>query len=557
MRTSPSMFFSTRPKANALGWSGARRAIQATAFLSPFLALACFASNAHAESFAFSERGEEATVWLERVAVVHSGNATVTTVALVTEPKATRRLVELPEGSNLSAVVEVASPFAALDDFAQPRYVDLVELDPCASPKATTGHRTPPKTCEGVPGAMEATSGSGPIWDAIFQARKTLAPVSVVTATAVLGSGLKISSRAKEYAKAHPKAIFALSEAEAFSFSGMADTYVWPSATPPEQHGAAWVEVTALDRERREPRLSTFRSARAEGMVQKAVLGAPDQFGSVRLGLAREVLARSTADAFEEVSVPHSCFLDARSAALLGLGLGELPPGRVRIGFDPSSIPEPPYAPFAPNCPPKVVPGSPVFYEIFSCRNSMPRPDPRATVPTVWPSVARWLGHSGKAFEVDFMDAQTPPAAKPVVATYAVRRSWHGPARCPSPKWGRYEPSYTERSPYRERFSEARYAPLEVPFATAYEPSFAFEVFQALRPPKRTDSLLAPVVPIVAPASARRPGTPGPPPVPKASACACDAVGESGGSPLDGSAFVVAVVAFCVAITRARRPALP
>ena len=172
MRTSPSMFFSTRPTANALGWSGARRAIQATAFLSPFLTLACFAPNAHAESFAFSERGEEATVWLERVAVVHSGNATVTTVALVTEPKATRRLVELPEGSNLSAVVEVASPFAALDDFAQPRYVELVELDPCASPKATTGHRAPPKTCEGVPGAMEATSGSGPIWDALFQARK-------------------------------------------------------------------------------------------------------------------------------------------------------------------------------------------------------------------------------------------------------------------------------------------------------------------------------------------------------------------------------------------------
>jgi hypothetical protein len=72
-----------------------------------------------------------------------------------------------------------------------------------------------------------------------------------------------------------------------------------------------------------------------------------------------------------------------------------------------------------------------------------------------------------------------------------------------------------------------------------------------------TDAALAePSLPPTSAPAPASPGPPGPPPVPKASACACDAVGESGGIPLDGSAFVVAVVAFCAVLKRTRRAAL-
>ncbi len=117
--------------------------------------------------------------------------------------------------------------------------------------------------------------------------------------------------------------------------------FVWPSRTAPHEGGATWVEVTALDREQRTPRLTSLRRARVEGVVQKRGAAMSDDRGSVRLALAREVLSRTGADVVEEVVAPHACLLDATHRGLLALGFAELPAGPGSVGFDPATIPEP------------------------------------------------------------------------------------------------------------------------------------------------------------------------------------------------------------------------
>jgi len=180
-------------------------------------------------------------------------------------------------------------------------------------------------------------------------------------------------------------------------------------------------------------------------------------------------------------------------------------------------------------------------------------PDPKLHhVPAFWPSVTRWLGPSGKALELDFVEPLE--ADPPLLTTIEHREPWHGEIRCKTPKRGRFTGWKAERQPLPVRLTLR--ANVDPSFESLYEPTFALSVVPASRTARLSMTNAALADPSLPPAPASRPGPPGPPPVPKASACACDAVGESGGSPLDGSAFVVAVVAFCAAIKRARKPAL-
>jgi len=235
-----------------------------------------FAKLSRAESFAFTPEGVESPVWLERVAVVHSGEASVTTVSIVADPAATMRLVELPEGTAVASLTRVASPFPDLDALLAPRYVTAYEVDPCDMHLVES--TKPAATCAGVPGASDPAAKPVAVWDARFSPRTRLAPVAVVAAQAIdaakgtMPLGITLPRRARDYAKVHPRAVFALTEAEAIAFSGTAPSYVWPSRTGPDQGGAAWVELTVLDRERLAARLPALRRARIAGRATKSGL---------------------------------------------------------------------------------------------------------------------------------------------------------------------------------------------------------------------------------------------------------------------------------------------
>lgn len=510
-------------------------------------ALLLLAIPARAESFAFTREGVELPVRLERVVVVHGGDATVTTVSVVADASGAVSLVELPEGTAVGSLVRVASPFAAVDGLAEARVVEAREIDPCDL--HTMPSSTPQRTCAGVPGASNAAAKPIAVWDAPFRARSSTGPVTVVTARALVAqggaSGLNgtIPLRALNYVRAHPSAVFALTDAEAFAFKGTATTYVWPSRTRPTAGGATWVELTVLDREQRVPRLPTLRRAQVEGVVQKGRLLRNEERGRARLALAREVLSRTGADVVEEVAAPHACLLDATNDGLSALGFSELPPGRVAVGFDPSTIPEPKTVEHP--CPKRLPPHITICGPCRPSR-SVVSPDPKLEeVPAFWPSVARWLGPSGRAFEVDFAERSGSPSA--VLPTYEVREPWTFGGRCKDPKPGRYKRTIVELARRKPSESLVTYPPSEIAFDAAYEPHLGLVVIPAERAPLPTPTESPPDEPTHA---APRPSR-APQPVPRPSGCACNEAPGAGA--VNGPGLVVAFAAGLFLALRGRR----
>lgn len=506
---------------------------------------------ARAESFAFTREGAELPVWMERVAVAHGAGATVTTVSLEKDVAATEWIVELPEGTEVGSVVRVASPFPALDVMANPRVVVATEIDPCDAHAMPS--TAPALTCAGVPGSSEPAATPLGVWEAHFRARtRGPSPVRIVTASDLSGVsaralGVVVPPRAQSYARAHSRAIFALTDAEAISFKGSAPTYLWPSRTGPNDGGPAWVELTALDREQRVPRLPAHRRARVDGVVLASGGAKLDEGGSARLTLAREVLSRSGADVFEEVVAPHACLVDATEEALVALGFAELAPGPGAAGFDPSTIPEP-RAIVVP-CPATRSPGV-VMHKQCTPSTTIVAPE-RALghVPTFWPSLSRWLGHPGRTFELEF--AERPAAPTAVLASYERRDRWTDRLRCRDPKPGRYVRKPMQRHRYEPELAPVTYPPFELPFAQTFDSRLSVTVAAAERAPAPESAVAWRPEARLGSASA----PPRPPPVARPSGGTCDVA-----SPVEGAGdlglWLPVVVAAFVA-RRRRRASVP
>jgi hypothetical protein len=503
-------------------------------------------SAARAESFAFTADGADVPVILERVAVAHGGGATVTTVSLVTASERSAWLVELPEGTDVTSVGRVASPFEALDAMATARLVVAEEIDPCDT--KTEPSTTPPLTCAGVPGASVPGPPLG-MWDAHFRTRPRIAPVTLVSGHELSEParlGAKLPERAVAYGRAHPQARFALTDAEAIAFKGRAPTFLWPSRTTPSDGGPAWVELTALDREQREPRLPTLRRARVADVVLKAWNVPEEERGAVRLSLAREVLSRTGADVLEEVVAPHACLVDATEAALVALGFSELPPGRAAAGFDPSNIPEPTVV--RTTCPdPRL---DTTGTHCLPCTPSTTVIPPRrelAYVPAFWPSFSRWLGPPGHSLELEIGERSTAP--KPVLPTYEALRRWTNRLRCSEPKPGRYK----RTSPVRRRWEHApgpvTYPPYEASFAATFWPTLSLSISEPEREstPEGSQAHASSVTPpweaVAAPTPASTPRGP--------RGCTCDTI------PAPTSGHGAALAAFAIAVLGVRRRARP
>lgn len=527
-----------------------------------------FTRAAHAESFAFTREGVELPVQLERVVVVHGGGATVATVSVLAAASTPPRgdsdivsIVELPDGTVLESLARVASPFSAVDGLCEARVVLAREIDPCdLHTKASTG---PAQTCAGVRGSSNAAAKPIAVWDAPFRERPRGGPVTVLTGreldSGASALGVTVSRRASSYAKAHPRAAFVLTSASAFTFRGAASMFVWPSRTAPNEGGATWVEVTALDREQNTPRLQSLRRARVAGVVQKRAAMADGDRGIVRLALAREVLSRTGADIVEEVVAPHACLLDATSRGLAALGFAELPAGRAPVGFDPAMIPEPEIVEHP--CP-KRAPRHIKLSGPCVPHTSVVPPDPKlAEVPTFWPSVARWLGPSGHAFELDF--AGRPHAVAPTLPAYELREPWTGPIRCKNPAPGRYTRTFLDRVRRDPSESLMSYSPAADPlacpgpsrgspscfFESAFEPQLALTVFAAERGPLLPPSASTPDDPsAVAPKSPVE--KPAPPPLRRPAGCSCDLARDA-----DLGAVEAVLLAFTAALSFALRRA--
>ncbi len=504
---------------------------------------------ARAEVFAFTREGEELPVWMERVAVAHGAGATVTTVSLEKDAAATEWIVELPDGTEVGSVARVASPFPALDVMSTPRVVLATEIDPCDP--HTMPSTAPPLTCAGVPGSSKPAAAPIGVWDAAFRARTHgSSPVTIVTASDLIGAspralGVVVPRRAQSYARAHSRAIFALTDAEAISFKGSAPTYLWPSRTGPNDGGPAWVELTALDREQRLPRLPAHRRARVEGVVLATRGEMLDTRGSARLTLAREVLSRSGAEVFEEVVAPHACLVDATEEALVALGFAELPPGPGAAGFDPSTIPAP--KTIVVPCPTTRPPGV-VMHVACTPSTTVVAPDKALRhVPTFWPSLSRWLGHPGRTFELDF--AERPVAPTAVLASYERRDNWTDRLRCPNPKPGRYVRKPVQRHRHEPELAPVTYPPFELPFADTFDSRFSVTVAAAERAPT-SESAVA-----WRPEAARASAPPPPPPLARPSGCTCDV-----SSPVEGAGGLglgLPVVVFAFLARRRRRACVP